>query len=101
MGLLWGCRHRKLSVVQEDGFQYCLQCGKAFVVPPKVRTMRRLAPHELLDIDTHHVELYSMYTHLIVHQKCIRCGKHFNFNRTTGRYTENPSDSQCEIKEQV
>lgn len=27
---LFGCRHRKLSDVKEDGYQYCKRCNKAF-----------------------------------------------------------------------
>jgi hypothetical protein len=28
------CKHPKLTTVQEDGYQYCFECGKAFAPPP-------------------------------------------------------------------
>jgi len=30
------CKHLKLTVVQEDGYQYCTKCNKAFAPPKKV-----------------------------------------------------------------
>lgn len=31
--ILGGCKHKQLSPVQKDGFQYCEECGKAFLAP--------------------------------------------------------------------
>ena len=29
------CKHKKLSAVKDDGYQYCLKCNKAFNPPCK------------------------------------------------------------------
>ena len=65
------CKH-KLGKVQEDGYQYCTECGKAFSAPKKVcdhvwEEENHMHVSTIYNVPGKHA--YSIFIH-----RCTKCG---------------------------
>lgn len=70
--LFGGCKHIELTLVQKDGFQYCEDCGQAFLAPryDKCKCIWKT----IKEYSTTN-RLYGNVVSFTYVQKCIHCGE--------------------------
>ena len=77
----------------KDGYQFCLDCGKAHLVP--YRNPEK-GGHNLKIVDTSTIVTFASMQQRLTTQSCSKCGTLFTYNETVGRYVDkHPSDVYC------
>jgi hypothetical protein len=91
------CRHKKMSDIKSDGYQYCLSCNRAFVPGSHSKEV-----HILEEIDVEAVIFPPPEGHwrgelrTLVYQKCKKCGMRFTYDPIDGSYRgHDPKDTLC------
>jgi len=90
------CKCNKFEPKIVEGYQFCLDCGKAHLVQVPETPERQLGGHKLVCVSQSQVENVYRNIHLKLLQKCEKCGMLFTFNNTTGQYEDKrPDETFC------
>jgi hypothetical protein len=90
------CKCEKFDPKIVDGYQFCLDCGKAHLVPVPEVPERQIGGHKLVHLYESQVQNSFNSIHVKLLQRCEKCGMYFTFNNTTGRYEDKrPDETFC------
>jgi hypothetical protein len=76
-----------------NGYQFCLSCGKAHLVP---KSEPQKGGHKLKFISESMVSNMYHARQTLILQQCEKCGAYFTYNQTTGHYeSKRPEEVFC------
>lgn len=79
-----------------NGYQFCLSCGKAHLVPKAEPPAPQKGGHKLKFVSESTISNLYNSRQILILQKCEKCGTYFTYNETRGMYEgKTPDETYC------